>query len=743
MPTHDDRSKHPARAPSPGGGAAGGRGPGPGFRRPGAGLPDRPSDSPETRALTPAPDNPWSLIPLLEHGGLSREEWEQLATEPPDRLLERLLEPRGAAFDADCIPLENLDPPAEPDTLDVLHYDIRVDEVDLVNRSFHAVTTITFRALKPLGAAGFDLARVQVLDVLAGRPGPPEPVAYALFDSVLVVQLPETIETDSIAVVTVEYESSAATCVNLAALTAGMVFDESGFYTMGEPIYARYWYPCHDVPWDKATVSLTLTVPPGLAGSGSGVLVDSTRVDGLDRLTWSVPFPVSAYLLALYARNYVCIRETSPDGIPLEYFVPTELEEAARISLRHTPDMIHFLSTIYPYPYPRYAMTVTSGGGGMEHVMNSLLEDLLIQQSTASADPFVVHELAHQWWGDLVTMASWRDIWLNEGFATYMEWLYDEHAHGWAARARHANPNFNESRLGVPILDPEPPFSIFAFGFSGNYVTYQKGARVLDMLRGISRLRLMQGLPRPPEAWKLAGLAGDDRFLRILTRYTGDHAFGTATSLDFQHAAEAELGEDLAWFFEPWLRGTGFADLAYDWRSTTTPTGVNLDVQIDQVQDFPTRYRGPLQVRYRSGDTLLDEVRELSEGRTEWVVSLPPGEWEVELDPDDWLMHRARQVGITPEPPGSPFPNPSAVGFSLVDTVPGQEPAQVTLTVLDVQGRRVWQEDLGQQPPGPLSLRWEGQDLSGRRARPGAYHARLRMGTRTVVRRLVVLSGSR
>jgi len=288
-------------------------------------------------------------------------------------------------------------------------------------------------------------------------------------------------------------------------------------------------------------------------------------------------------------------------------------------------------------------------------------------------------------------------------------------------------------QIDHPVLDP-PVENVFDF------VVYQKGGRTLDMLRGLSRLRLMQGPARPPEAWQDAALAGDDRFYPIFTRYTGDHAFGNATSLDFQHAAEAEMGEDLTWFFDLWLRGVGFPDLIYDWAATATPTGVNLDVQVGQVQIWGTRFRMPLQVRYRSGSTILDEVRTLTEDTTEWVVSLPPGDWTVELDPDDWLLDRHTRMAVVPEPrPGAAFPNPSATGFSILDTLPGESPARVALTVLDVQGRRVWEEDLGRQPPGPLVLRWEGRDLSGRRARPGAYYARVEAGAWSTVRRLVVL----
>lgn len=683
------------------------------------------------------------LIPLMESGHLAPEDLERLATAPTSRILDRIFQPRGAAAVFDCVELADLDRPAAPESLDVLHYDIRADSVSLVNESFHAVTGITFRALKPLRSVDFDLTGVQITAVLAGRPGTTVPVAYDLVDSVLHVQLPQEIPTDSTGLVTVDYRApdGAGDCLNAHGMPSGWVFTRSGAHTFGEPTYSRHWYPCHDVPWDKATATLVLTVPSGLVGSASGVLTDSVKVNGLDRLTWSVPVPVSNYLLAFYISDYRITRLTSPGGIPLEYFVYPRLETAAGIDFQHVPDMVDFFSAFYPYPYPRYAMSLGFFGGGMEHVMNSLIGEFFLL-GDLSYETLFAHELAHQWWGDLVTTDSWRDVWLNEGFATYAEAMYTEHAYGWdAMRERTA---FIDSiyiarldDIDHPLLDP-PVENVFDF------VVYQKGGRTLDMLRGVSRLRLMRGPARPPEGFDAAALAGDDRFYRIFTRYTGDHAYANVTTLDFQREAEAQLGEDLTWFFDPWLRGAGFPDIAYDWTATTTPSGVNLDVQVKQVQTWATRFRMPLQVRYRSGGTVLDEVRTLREDATEWVVSLPPGDWQVELDPDDWMLDRHRRMAVTPEPrPGAVFPNPSATGFSILDTLPGESPARVILTVLDVQGRRVWEEDLGRQPPGPLALRWEGRDLSGRRARPGAYYARLRMGPRTAVRGLVVLPGPR
>jgi aminopeptidase N len=372
----------------------------------------------------------------------------------------------------------------------------------------------------------------------------------------------------------------------------------------------------------------------------------------------------------------------------------------------------------------------------MEHEWNSLIGWFYIH-GDRSMETLFAHELAHQWWGDLVTLADWRDLWLNEGFATYCEYLYAEHAYGWTAM-RETTAKIDSvyiARLDMldhPVLDPPAqwPFT---------FTVYRKGGRILDMLRGVSRLRLMTGGPRPPAEWEAAGLAGDDRFFRIFSRYAQDHADGNVTTADFRAAAEAELGEDLGWFFDPWLSGRAFPDLQARWFRTSSLAATRVSVELAQVQGG-TQFRLPIQVRYRDGDHLLDEVRELDGPAVTWSVDLPPGKWGVEIDPDDWLLDRHVSQEIVPEPQAVEItPNPSRTGFDVTATLGGPGPTPVAFAIYDLEGRRVRGWPQTSLPPGFFQERWDGLTEMGRPAAAGVYVARVAIGNEVVVRRLVVL----
>jgi hypothetical protein len=286
--------------------------------------------------------------------------------------------------------------------------------------------------------------------------------------------------------------------------------------------------------------------------------------------------------------------------------------------------------------------------------------------------------------------------------------------------------------LDHPVLDP-PADKVFSF------IVYNKGARILDMLRGVSRLHLMKGALAPPESFAEAAQTGDERFFRTFSRHAGEHAFGNVTTSDYQQIAEEELGEDLDWFFDPWLNGESYPRLEYDWVSSSSAQGTALHVHLRLAESAAPFIPMPLHVRYRSGSTILDEVRTLKPEQ-QWVVELPQGEWEVILDPDDWFLEtHERKALVTGIPQMAAFPNPSSAGFDLLATLEGTAPEPVSLSIYDVQGRRVRTLDLGQVDPGPVIARWDGRADDGRLARPGSYFARFILGSRAVSRRLVVL----
>jgi len=690
------------------------------------------------------------LTPLLETGAVDPAEAEAaFRAGGLPAVLD--LAVRAPAVIGDCNEPENIDGPLVPDSLDARHYTIEILDVDEVAERVQAVTTASLTLLAPerdLAHAyeGLDLnlsSRIGVTAVeVARNDGNFLAVPYTHandllhvgpFDPILGEDRTNPNAPPSLQV-RVHYESTQTECTSSNGIPSGYAFTPVGLHTFSEPAMARYWYPCHDAVWDKATATIRVTVPDGRAASASGVLAADEMIAGRRVMTWEMTDPVSTYLVAFYVGDYSTLEATGPEGLPLEYFVTPETAPMAPTEFGNLPDMVEFFSSIYPYPYPRYAMTLGWFGGGMEHVMNSLIGVFFIT-GDRSNESLYAHELAHQWWGDLVTVATWRDIWLNEGFARFAEWAYVEHHYGWQAMERmravsdsvyQAHPDRDH-----PILDPDPK-KLFTF------VIYNKGGRVLDMLRGVSRLRLMEGRPpSPPGDFDQAALQGDERFFGMLGDYAAAHRFGSVTTSDFIAQAEQALGEDLSWFFDPWLHEISYPHLQVDWTNTPAEGKTFLSVRLREMEgpEIPM----PILVRYESSGRILDEVRELRPA-LDWVVELPAGEWNVVLDPENWLLDEHETATISPQGlPLAVLPNPSNSGFDLVATLAGTAPAPVALQVFDAQGRLVRGLDLGTQNPGLVSVRWDGTRDDGRRAPAGVYFGQLRLGSERAVARLVLL----
>ncbi len=709
------------------------------------GLPRRPAPASLIAPPTPVPAPPGSrtqplLVPLMERGLLPPEACDRLSRLPALPLAEALAAIDREAAAPACLPLVALDRPARPDSIDVLRYDLHFTDVDETDRTVRARAVLTVCALAPLTEFPLDFAGWRATSVsLAASPADSLfPVPSEASDSTLRIgPFPAAAPGDTL-ILSVDYTGNSPSCAGWGGVPGGFVFDPRGVHTFSEPDYARRWFPAHDVPWDKAYASITVDAPPGRVASATGVPGPGrVLANGAVRRTWTLDAPAATYLLALYLGDYVVVDESGPGGLPMEFHTYAEYEARTRETFAGVPDMIAFFSTFHPFPFARYGMSLGNFPGGMEHQTNTLIGYFYLS-GTRQVESLFAHELAHQWWGDMITPASWRDVWLNEGFATYFDLLYSEHRYGWAVfRQRSAvmdSVYFAHPELDVPLLDPDPG-DLFTF------IVYNKGARVLDMLRGVSRLRLLSGPAAGGTERRAAGLEGDRRFFAIFTRYAAAHAYGNASSADFQRAAEAELGENLDWFFGRWLHTVGHPELLYDWKvERSDGAGVRLRVAVRQVQTGAPVFRMPIQVAYSSRDTELVEARALDRAAVEWTVDLPPGDWTVVPDPDDWLLDEHRRAALFPVLQGlRVVNNPSRGAFELAGTLEGDVPVPGVLRVFDASGRLVRGVNLGEVGPGPVAVAWDGRTGDGRAAPAGVYFARLDLGENRAIRKLVRL----
>ncbi|MCS7079757.1 MAG: M1 family metallopeptidase [Chloracidobacterium sp.] len=315
-------------------------------------------------------------------------------------------------------------------------------------------------------------------------------------------------------------------------------------WSQGETEYNRNWFPCFDFPSDKFTSELRATVETSYIVVSNGRLVaDTDNGDGTHTVHWRMEQPHASYLLAVAVGEYRVI-EGEYDGIPVQSYVYPNRYEDARRAFANLPHMMAFFSqeTGVRYPYAKYAQTmVAEFGGGMENITTTHLSDAMLPRRNEPLDgveSLQAHELAHQWFGNLVTCRDWSEIWLSEGFATYFEALYMGARFG-EARLRsimeehHATYHtaWNQGRQR-PIVTrrfthPDELFDAYA---------YSRGALVLDMLRYV---------------------VGDEAWRRGVALYLTRHQFQNVETHDFRRAMEDASGMGLDWFFDQWVYRMG------------------------------------------------------------------------------------------------------------------------------------------------------------------------------------------
>jgi aminopeptidase N len=398
--------------------------------------------------------------------------------------------------------------------------------------------------------------------------------------------------------------------------------------TRSEPWYAYIWWPVKEDNRDKATGDITLIVPEDLVGVSNGLLIDTLTADGKRHSHWRTQYPTAPYLFFVSVTNYTTFNDVAElDGrpMPLNFFIRPE-EDTPRnrdLALR-TKDMLQAFGAMfgtYPFIDEKYGIYQFSHGG-MEHQT--------ISGQTGFTEDVTSHELAHQWWGDMVTCATWHDMWLNEGFATYAEALWLEHEAGQdaaaALKAAMAQRRPEDPSGSVYVHDISSASSIFT------ELTYQKGAWVLHMLRHV---------------------LGDQTFFSVLKRYGAERAYGTATTEDFRAVAEEVAGRDLRWFFDEWVYGGGAPSYGLSWREDLVAGHRYLEIYVDQAQ-APAEpvFRMPLDVRI-SGASGQSDVSLLNDAVEEhYLLPVDAPVDSVLLDPGGWILTTGTQeVAFVTGPP--------------------------------------------------------------------------------------------
>ncbi|MCB9841611.1 MAG: M1 family metallopeptidase [Phycisphaeraceae bacterium] len=346
-------------------------------------------------------------------------------------------------------------------------------------------------------------------------------------------------------------------------------------HTQGEPQTSSYWFPCHDFPNEKLTTQLTVTVPEGFLVSANGRLLSRQPAEAAGRryetFDWLQDDPHANYLVTLVVGKFDVV-DVGRGDIPMPVYVPPGRGPDVQATYGRTADMVEFFEQRLdePYPWDQYAQLVVwnFAWGGMENTSATTMYDTAILSPDALVDHdlegLISHELAHQWFGDLITCNSWEHIWLNEGFATYLTALWWEHSRGNDAYQAQVRANFDSVINAATGHAPETPAMVSKV-WSGPWETFRRqnnpyphGASVLHMLR--RRL-------------------GDDAFFAGIAEYVNRRRLQTAETRDLRRAMEETSGETLERFFWQWCERPGVPrlDVSYDWRSDSHVLAVTVE----------------------------------------------------------------------------------------------------------------------------------------------------------------------
>ncbi len=391
---------------------------------------------------------------------------------------------------------------------------------------------ITLTATQDLASFSLDVRRLTVSSVLVdGKPArytqlPPDENGLG---GELVVTAAPKLKAGTTHRVTVVYSGFPGRPTDIEGSLYGWVTFGDGVLVANQPDGAPTWFPVNDVPTDKATYDFRITVPAGLEAIANGEPVGQpvTR-DGRTTWTWRATDPTASYLTTASIGDYTATTQVGPNGLPILNFVETGLNATRRAtteaSLAQQPAMIDFFDDLFgPYPFTSFGAIVDDDTVG--YALETQTRPVYSRQASEST---VAHELAHQWLGNSVSVTSWRDIWLNEGFATYAEWMWSE------KRGRETAQELFDGVYATPADDDFWTTVVSDPGPTGLFLPaiYDRGAATIHALRTE---------------------IGDDAFFELLYRWATENADGNVTTADFIALAEEVSGQQLDDFFTAWV----------------------------------------------------------------------------------------------------------------------------------------------------------------------------------------------
>ncbi len=490
---------------------------------------------------------------------------------------------------------------------------------DFQRRTISGTAIVTFQPIaKPLEELQLDAIDLNIQSVTSTA----KIQAYEVTADHVVITFAEPIQPSSETSVSIRYTAQPEKGLYFRTPEMGYDPGDEHLFTQGESVDERYWYPSYDSPNQKFTTEITCHVPAGMTALSNGRLISEEKDGaGLTAFHWSQEQPHANYLVSLVAGYFKKVEDKYKD-IPLALLTPPSEIEQAPNSFRDTRDIMEFYESEIgvPYPWAKYYQVVVQDfmEGGMENTSITTLTDRTLfteaTENIRSSQGLVAHEMAHQWFGDLVTCKDWSETWLNEGFATFYAELYDEHKNGEDAMLYglygKAKSIFSQSNDIKPIVSRnfDNPDSMF------NFLQYDKGSFVLRMLR--SQL-------------------GADLYRQCIRTYLERHKFGNVDTEDLARVVEELSGRSYDQFFDQWVYHAHYPEIeaSYSWDEKTKLAKISVR-QTQKTDDNVLLFNFPLEIAFKGKSATITRTITVKEKSEDFYFSLDSAPTIVRLDPN-------------------------------------------------------------------------------------------------------------
>lgn len=512
------------------------------------------------------------------------------------------------------------------------NYDITYHKLELtVDPAVYFISgkiTTTFTALSNMNSITFDMANELTVS-LVKKNG----VNLTFSESgnnELIINFPSAIANGTSATVEITY-SGVPPVSGFSAFASETHNGVPVMWTLSEPFGAKDWWPCKQDLNDKInSVDVYVTAPSTYTVASNGLQISQVTLGGNKTTRFQHNYPIPAYLIAFAVTNYSIVTQTAgtaPNDFPIiNYIYPETLTPSVQNQLAQTPLIMNLFETlfeVYPFHNEKYGHAQFGWGGGMEHTTVSFMNNF--------SRGLIAHELAHQWFGDKITCGTWKDIWLNEGFATYLASLVIENFDGNAAFITDKTNMINNitSQIGgaVYLTDTE---ALNVGRIFSSRLSYNKGAMVLNMLR----LKM-----------------GDTMFFQALKNYLADTdlAFKYAVTSDLKSHLEAVYGSSLTEFFNDWIFNQGYPTYtitAQNWGAGQAKIIVNQTQSHTSVSFFEM----PIPIRLiGAGGQTFDTILENTTNNQEFIISVPFAITNVFFDPEKDIISKNNTATLANE----------------------------------------------------------------------------------------------